>query len=260
VPRFKLSRFDVPCHNVNQPSLIAFGKLSLRFCLFACRTIRFIRPSREFSHPDDAHGIRVLRSFIPVSRAVAVSSNHSPHAVNDLPPSINFRRGIDRHILLMPLWVAQRSITFKFIRLLGFSLVTVRSVVESETTIGRSCLGLSLFQGLEMHSIARSALSGTEPSVPGIPLPVPIRSWVYGQSLLMVCSPDKRYQIQPAHCRPFSVFMRLMPCQSIGIDQAAGLAPCLRFGTVRKGKAAFLSLFASVIKSAWRNHSSQRGA
>jgi hypothetical protein len=31
VPRPKLSRFDVPRHNINQPALIAFDKVSLRF-------------------------------------------------------------------------------------------------------------------------------------------------------------------------------------------------------------------------------------
>jgi len=62
----------------------------------------------------------ILRSFIPVSRVVTVSSNPYPHAVNDLSPSINFRRGTDRHIFLMPPSVAQRSITSKLIRLLGF--------------------------------------------------------------------------------------------------------------------------------------------
>lgn len=204
----------------------------------------------------------VLRSFIPLDRGVTVSSNLSPHAVNVLSPSINFRRGIDRHILLMPPLVAQRSTTFKLIRLLGFSLSTVRAVVEYKTTIGRSCLGLSLFQGLEMLLIACSVSSNTDPkpSVPGKPLPVPIRSWVYGQSLLMLCSLDKRCQIQPAHGLPYSVLMRLMPCRSIGYLSDSGLAPCLRFRTVHKGKAAFLSLFASIIPFSWRNHSLQRGA
>lgn len=87
-------------------------------------------------------------------QAVAVTSNRYPPAVNDLTPSINFRRGTDRPKLLTPPLVAQRSVTAKLIRLLGLSLPTVRTVVESEPPLVDPALDLASFRVyrcIELH-------------------------------------------------------------------------------------------------------------
>lgn len=57
VPRSRLSRFDITRSDFNQPLSIGSGELSLRFSYFANRINRFLRPGREFSHPDNTHGI-----------------------------------------------------------------------------------------------------------------------------------------------------------------------------------------------------------
>jgi hypothetical protein len=94
--RPRLSRFDFPCHNISQPDI--------EQCLASCPC------GFNFRQPDDPvytaqPGVvtsrrrswdLVLRSIIPGSRAVAVSSIRNPHAVNELSPSIYFRRGTNR--------------------------------------------------------------------------------------------------------------------------------------------------------------------
>jgi len=132
LPRPRLSRFDVPCHNINQPSLIVPGKLSLRFYFFASRTIRFIRPSRELSHPGDAHGIwsfAVL--FLPTGQLLfPVTMAHMP--LMTCHPRFIFVEEPTAISFYATNWVARRSVTARLIRLLGFSLPTVRAVVASQ--------------------------------------------------------------------------------------------------------------------------------
>lgn len=145
VPRSRLSRFDVPCHNINQPASTVPGKLSLRF---------YLSPSGQsglYGPAGSCHIPATLMGFCPSQycscRQIAVvSSGLYPHAVNYLTPSINFRRGVDRHVLLTPQLVARRSTTARFVRLLGLTLPTVRTEVECSPPSADPALDLASFR------------------------------------------------------------------------------------------------------------------
>jgi len=218
-PRPRLSRFDVPCHNINQPASIAFGKLSLRFYFLASRTIRFIRPSRELSHPGDAHGIwsfavlflsteqLLFPEPLPTCRWWPVtldsfSSRNWP--LNLAYVTIKGWRNGQSWTYSSGYWVSlcRQSAPWWDIRNHHRSILPWTWPLSGSTdALNRTFVqAYSWFRTISPRDTASS--------------PNPLLG--FRLVALMFCSLNQRCQIHPAHCLPFSVLMRQMPGRSLG--------------------------------------------
>lgn len=126
-------------------------------------------------------GFLALRSLAPAAGCRSVAASSDPPAVGRTSsPEPVFRQEIGRrvHLLHTPFSVTERSITDVQISFWAFAPAAVRTGRELKPATADPALGLASFRSSDtVQGCARAGSTPPGPSISGIPLPVPFRSW-----------------------------------------------------------------------------------